>query len=150
MGLWLLILIPILAAPFAWLGEQWSRHAPRLIAIGALSVDVLLALFLWNQGPSVQISGHGFWLVESHVSWIPRWGISLHLGLDGLSLILILLTAVIGIIAILASWTDIQSRVGLFHCNVLLALGGVIGVFLAIDLFLFFFFGRSCWFPCIS
>ncbi|MBX3334140.1 MAG: NADH-quinone oxidoreductase subunit M [Nitrospira sp.] len=140
MTLWLLILIPILAAPFAWMGQQWSRHTPPLIAIGALSVDVLLALFLWNQGPSVQISGHGFWLVESHVSWIPRWGISLHLGLDGLSLILILLTAFIGVVATIASWTDIQSRVGLFHCNVLLALGGVIGVFLAIDLFLFFFF----------
>jgi NADH-quinone oxidoreductase subunit M len=60
--------------------------------------------------------------------------------LDGLSTILILLTAFIGVVATIASWTEIQSRVGLFHCNVLLALGGVIGVFLAIDLFLFFFF----------
>jgi NADH-quinone oxidoreductase subunit M len=140
MDLWLLILIPILAAPFAWTGQQWSRHAPRWVALGALSVDFLLALFLWNQGHSVQGSSHGSWLVESHISWIPRWGISLHLGLDGLSVILILLTAFIGVVAIIASWTEVQSRVGLFHCNVLLALGGVIGVFLAIDLFLFFFF----------
>jgi NADH-quinone oxidoreductase subunit M len=140
MVLWLLILIPVLAAPFAWMGQQWSRYAPRWIALGALSVDFLLALFLGSQGHSVQASGHGAWLVESHVSWIPRWGISLHLGLDGLSLILILLTAFIGVVAIIASWTEIKNRVGLFHCNVLLALGGVIGVFLAIDLFLFFFF----------
>ena len=140
MVLWLLILIPILAAPFAWMGQQWSRYAPRWIALGALSVDFLLALFLWSQEHSVQVSGRGAWFVESHLSWIPRWGISLHLGLDGLSVILILLTAFIGVIAIIASWTEIQSRVGLFHCNVLLALGGVIGVFLAIDLFLFFFF----------
>jgi NADH-quinone oxidoreductase subunit M len=140
MGLWLLILIPILAAPFAWMGQQWSRHAPRWIAIGALLADFLLALLLGTQDHSVQDSSHGSWLVESHVSWIPRWGISLHLGLDGLSLILILLTAFIGVVATIASWTEIQSRVGLFHCNVLLALGGVIGVFLAIDLFLFFFF----------
>ncbi|GKS62980.1 hypothetical protein YTPLAS72_02840 [Nitrospira sp.] len=111
-----------------------------MIALGALSVDFLVALFLWNHGDSVQASGHGSWLVESHISWIPRWGISLHLGLDGLSLILIVLTAFIGVIATIASWTEIRSRVGLFHCNVLLALGGVIGVFLAIDLFLFFFF----------
>ncbi|MBH0187153.1 MAG: NADH-quinone oxidoreductase subunit M [Nitrospira sp.] len=140
MSLWLLILIPILAAPFAWMGQQWSRHAPRWIALGALSVDVLLTYVLWIQDRSVQASGHGAWLVESHIPWIPRWGISLHLGLDGLSVILILLTAVIGIVAIIASWTEIQSRAGLFHCNVLLALGGVIGVFLAIDLILFFFF----------
>lgn len=140
MGLWLLILIPILAAPVAWMGQQGSRHAPRWIALGALSVDVLLALFLWNHGSSVQVSGYGSWLVESQISWIPRWGISLHLGLDGLSLILILLTAFIGVVAVFASWTDVQSRVGWFHCQVLLALGGVVGVFLAIDLFLFFFF----------
>ena len=140
MALWLLILIPILAAPFAWMGEQWSRYAPRWIALGALAVDFLLALLLGGHSDRVQISGHGVWLVESHLSWIPRWGISLHLGLDGLSLVLILLTAFVGVVAIIASWTEIQSRVGLFHCNVLLALGGVIGVFLAIDLFLFFFF----------
>ncbi|MGZ8374387.1 MAG: complex I subunit 4 family protein [Nitrospira sp.] len=140
MGLWLLILIPILVAPFAWMGQQWSRHAPRWIALGALLADFLLALLLGIQDHSVQDSSHGSWLVESHVSWIPRWGISLHLGLDGLSLILIVLTVFIGVVATIASWTEIQSRVGLFHCNVLLALGGVVGVFLAIDLFLFFFF----------
>ena len=140
MVLWLLILIPILAAPFAWMGQQWSRHAPRWIAIGALAVDCLLVLLLGGRDHAAQASGSGSWIVESHISWIPRWGISLHLGLDGLSLILIVLTAFIGVVAVIASWTEVQSRVGLFHCNVLLALGGVIGVFLAIDLFLFVFF----------
>lgn len=140
MVLWLLIFIPILAAPLAWMGQQWSRNAPRWIAIGALSVDFLMTLLLWSQDHSAQASGHGSWLFESHTGWIPRWGISLHLGLDGLSEILILLTAFIGLVAIVASWTEIQNRVGFFHCNVLLAMGGVIGVFLAIDLFLFFFF----------
>ena len=140
MSLWLLILIPILAAPFAWGGQQWSRHAPRWITLGALAVDCLLVLLLGSRDDAAQALGHGAWLVESHISWIPRWGISLHLGLDGLSLILIVLTAFIGVVATIASWTEIQSRVGLFHCYVLLALGGVVGVFLAIDLFLFFFF----------
>lgn len=140
MSLWLLILIPILAAPFAWVVQEQSRSAPRLVMIVALSVDGLLVLFLGTGNHGVQASDHVAWLVESRVSWIPHWGISLHLGLDGLSLILIVLTSVVGVIATMASWTDIQSRVGLFHCNVLLALGGVIGVFLAIDLILFFFF----------
>lgn len=140
MVLWLLILIPMLAAPLAWMGQHSSRHAARWIAVGALSLDLCLVLLLWSQDHSGQASGHGAWIVESQTSWIPRWGISLHLGLDGLSLVLILLTAFLGLIAIVASWTEIQSRVGFFHCNVLLALGGVIGVFLAIDLFLFFFF----------
>ena len=140
MSLWLLILIPILAAPFAWMAQQQSRSAPRWITLGACSVDGLLALLLGTGDHAAQASGHGAWLVESFISWIPRWGISLHLGLDGLSLILIVLTVLVGVVATMASWTEIQNRVGLFHCNVLLALGGVIGVFLAIDLFLFFFF----------
>src|SRR6185437_15006428 len=140
MVLWLLILIPLLAAPLAWIGQQWSRHAARWIAIGALAIDLCLALLLWRQDRSAQTSGHGSWLFESQTSWIPHWGISLHLGLDGLSLVLILLTAFLGLVAIVASWTEIHRRVGFFHCNILLALGGVIGVFLAIDLFLFFFF----------
>ncbi len=140
MSLWLLILIPIVAAPIAWMAQEQSHSAPRWIALGALLVDSLLAFLLGSQDHAVQASGHGAWLVESHVNWIPRWGISLHLGLDGLSLILIILTAFVGVVATIASWTEIQTRVGLFHCNVLLALGGVIGVFLAIDLFLFFFF----------
>lgn len=140
MVLWLLILIPLVAAPLAWMGQQWSRHAARWVAIGALSVDLLLALLLCSQDHSFQASGHGSWLLESQISWIPRWGISLHLGLDGLSLVLTLLTTFLGLIAVIASWTEIQSRVGFFHCNVLLALGGVIGVFLAVDLILFFFF----------
>ena len=140
MSLWLLILIPLLAAPLAWVGQEWSRHAPRWIVLGALTLDVVLALLLGSQPSGGQASGHGAWLVESHTSWIPRWGISLHLGLDGLSVVLIVLTALVGAVAVIASWTEIQNRVGLFHCQVLLALGGVIGVFLAIDLFLFFFF----------
>lgn len=140
MSLWLLILIPILAAPFAWMAQDQSRSAPRWVTIVALSVDGLLALLLGIGDHATQASGHGAWLVESYISWIPRWGISLHLGLDGLSLILIVLTVFVGVVATMASWTEIQNRVGLFHCNVLLALGGVIGVFLAIDLFLFFFF----------
>jgi NADH-quinone oxidoreductase subunit M len=140
MSLWLLILIPILAAPFAWMAQQQSRSAPRWITLGALSVDGLLALLLGTGDHPVQASGHGAWFLESQITWIPRWGISLHLGLDGLSLILIILTVFVGVVATMASWTEIQNRVGLFHCHVLLALGGVIGVFLAIDLFLFFFF----------
>lgn len=138
MVLWLLILIPMLAAPLAWMGQQWSRHAARWIAIAALSIDLFLTLLIWSQARWFQDSGQGSWVLESQTSWIPLWGISLHLGLDGLSLVLILLTAFLGLIAIVASWTEIHVRVGFFHCNILLVLGGVIGVFLSIDLFLFF------------
>src|SRR5690606_26657312 len=77
---------------------------------------------------------------EFQVDWIPRFGISFHLGLDGLSLLMLLLTGLLGVMAVLCSWREIQRHVGFFHLNLLWNLGGVIGVFLALDLFLFFFF----------
>ncbi len=147
MALWLLILIPLQAAPLAWIGERWSRHVPRWIAVVSMLIDLLWALFLWWQDPLHFPAHAGPWLLESDTDWIPRWGISLHLGLDGLSLILILLTAFLGLIAVVSSWTEIQDRVGFYHFNLLLVLSGVIGVFLTIDLFLFFLFWETMLLP---
>ena len=78
----------------------------------------------------------------AHLSarWIPRFGISLHLAIDGLSLLLVLLTLFLGLISVVASWTEITKQVGFFHFNLLCVLAGVVGVFVAMDLFLFFVF----------
>ncbi len=72
--------------------------------------------------------------------WIPTLGIRFQLGLDGLSLWMVLLAGVLGIFSIVASWGEIKHRVGFFHFNLLLMLAGIIGVFTALDLFLFYFF----------
>jgi len=140
MMLWSLILIPLLAAPVAWWSERRSEKAPRWVAVAALAADLLLAVALWFRQPALLASGDGRWLLDSRTDWISRWGIGLHLGLDGLSLVLLLLTAWLGLIAVIASWTEIQDRLGWFHFNLLLVLSGVVGVFLALDLFLFFLF----------
>jgi NADH-quinone oxidoreductase subunit M len=66
--------------------------------------------------------------------------VSIHLALDGLSLLMVLLTGLLGIMAIGCSWSEIQRHVGFFHLNLLWSLGGVIGVFISLDMFLFFFF----------
>lgn len=66
-------------------------------------------------------------------------GIHFHLALDGLSLLLLALTFFIGALSILASWTEISESVGFFHLNALWTLAGIAGVFLAVDLFLFYF-----------
>ena len=80
------------------------------------------------------------WALEFKRVWIERFGISFHLALDGLSLLMIVLTGLLGVLAVLCSWSEIQRHVGFFHLNLLWILGGVVGVFLALDLFLFFFF----------
>lgn len=140
MNLWLLLSVPFLFAPFAWWAERWSRSAPRWIALGAILSDVVLALRQWIHAYASVVPNPERWLLETRVSWIPQWGIDFHLGMDGLSLVLILLTTALGLVAVVASWTDIRERIGFFHFNLLLVLSGVIGVFLALDLFLFFLF----------
>ena len=72
--------------------------------------------------------------------WIPQFGIRFHLALDGLSLTLLLLTFFLGVMSVLTSWTEIRQHVGFFHFNLMWVLAGVTGVFLAVDLFLFYLF----------
>jgi NADH-quinone oxidoreductase subunit M len=129
-----LIIIPALGAILAWRSERLHPDAPRWIALGALAAALAVTVAVWMRGQD------GPWLAETKWSWIPQLGLAFRLGLDGLSLLLILLTLALGILAVAASWTEIAERTGLFHLTLLLTLAGVVGVFLALDLFLFFFF----------
>jgi NADH-quinone oxidoreductase subunit M len=141
MILWSLILVPLCAAPLALWAERRSRDAPRWVALAAMTVDLFLALGVWTQDQGLVYRPNALpWLMESRLPWVPRWGISLHLGIDGFALVLVVLTALLGLVAVIASWTEIQERVGWFHFNVLGVLAGVAGVFLSLDLLLFFLF----------
>ena len=127
----------------AWYAERWSTLWSRKISLVALILDSLLVLILFSKSGSITLSAsHASisWTEQFVVDWIPRFGISFHLALDGLSLLLIALTVFLGFMAISCSWTEIKQRVGFFHFNLLLTLAGVLGVFLAMDLFLFFVF----------
>jgi NADH-quinone oxidoreductase subunit M len=137
MILFWLLLIPAVGGALAWLGGSRHPDWPRWIALGVLLLDLLLGLTLI--GPAVS-SGQTAWIASLDRPWIPQLGISFELDLDGLSLVLILLTIVLGFVSVVISWTEITDRVGLFHANLLWSVTGVIGVFLALDLFLFFFF----------
>jgi NADH-quinone oxidoreductase subunit M len=137
--LWL-ILTPLVGGVLAGLCKRRNNALPRWLSLAALAIDLLLILVLSANHNGAAVVPNGTWLAEIDWSWIPQLGISLHLGLDGLSLLLILLTLGLGIISVVASWSEITERVGFFHFNLMLTLAGVIGVFLALDLFLFFFF----------
>jgi NADH-quinone oxidoreductase subunit M len=137
---WLLV-IPMIGALFAWLLSRWSVGLGRWIALLAMTLDLVLVAYLWASASSrIEISPAGPWLAELDWSWIPQLGVHFHLALDGLSLLLIGLTALLGIISVAVSWTEITDRVGFFHFQLLWVLTGIIGVFIAVDLFLFFFF----------
>ncbi|MDE2239348.1 MAG: NADH-quinone oxidoreductase subunit M [Rhodospirillales bacterium] len=144
--LWLLF-IPAVGGVLAWAAGARHPDWPRWIALFVLIIDLLVALPLLSTATSSTIisssvisPGQTAWIASFDRPWIPQLGISFELNLDGLSLVLILLTIVLGLASVIISWTEIRDRVGLFHANLLWSVTGVIGVFLALDLFLFFFF----------
>lgn len=134
-----LILLPLAGGLLAWLLARWQPDGARWVSLLALAAGLVLALMVWAGSGSVEPAVSPWWL-EVSLPWVPQWGISFHLALDGLSLLLILLTFFLGLLAVLVSWGEIQERVGFFHFNLMWILAGIIGVFLALDLFLFYFF----------
>lgn len=136
-----LIAIPVVGGLLAWLLGRRTARTARVVALLALVVDLVVALGLAaSEATRFTLASGGPWLLALDVPWIPPLGIDFHLGLDGLSLILIILTGFLGIIAVVAAWTEVREHVGLFYFNLLWVLAATTGVFLALDLFLFYFF----------
>ncbi|MHB1415942.1 MAG: complex I subunit 4 family protein, partial [Chloroflexota bacterium] len=139
-----LVVIPLLAGLLAW-ATGFSSRWPRWISLAGLLADLALVLTIWapNFATAGVLTGFGYtatWIVELNLNWIPSLGIGFRLAMDGLSLVLVALTCFLGILAIFASWREVDRRVGLFHLCIMWVLAGIIGVFLAVDLFLFYFF----------
>ncbi|MCE3027726.1 NADH-quinone oxidoreductase subunit M [Salinicola sp. DM10] len=137
-----LILIPFIGGLLCWQAERFGDRAPRWIALATMLLELVMVLGIWA-GSDFPLPAQGAthaWVLEWQANWIPRFGIKLHLALDGLSLLMIALTGLLGAMAVVCSWNEIVRRVGFFHLNLLWILGGVVGVFLSIDLFLFFLF----------
>ena len=110
----------------------WIRRFAMFISVIEFIFSLLL---LWK----VPISAPGYSLAEFH-TWISSPPINYHVGVDGLSLFLVLLTTFLTPISVLASWSSINHRVKEFFIMLLMLEVGVIGVFLSLDLFLFFLF----------
>jgi NADH-quinone oxidoreductase subunit M len=136
-----LIGVPVAGGVLAWLaGNYWSGSS-RWVALGGLTLNLIISLVLVFPGNGPIIQGlNGPWLVDMNVPWISWFNIRFHLAADGLSLVLVLLTNFLGIVSVTCSWTEITERPGFFYFNLMWVLAGIIGVFTALDLFLFYFF----------
>ncbi|WP_394261493.1 NADH-quinone oxidoreductase subunit M [Moraxella boevrei] len=149
-----LIFLPIITGFLCWLIEKVDERFPRWVAFFGMLATFLVTVGLWHTGDFIGSADKAIafgqtptWLAEFRLPWIEALGISFHLALDGLSLLMVSLTAFLGMMAVACSWNEIGHRVGFFHLNLLWSLGGVIGVFLAIDMFLFFFFWEMMLIP---
>ena len=108
--------------------------APRWVSLAAFSAGVAWAAVEYASGAAAGL------YASQAFPWIPRFGIGVSLELDGLSLLLVALTMFLGVVAVVSSWDEIKSGNGFFQFNLLWVMAGVVGVFTAMDLFLFFFF----------
>lgn len=130
-----LIVLLLAGALVAWQSERAGTAWPQWVSLGVLLVASGWLLLVWLGGADAQ----GLYsLVE--LPWIPRFGIGVVLVMDGLGLLMVGLTLLLGVVAVVSSWTEIGERRGLFQFNLLATLAGVVGVFTALDLFLFFVF----------
>ena len=135
-----LISILIVGGIASCIAASRSAVVARWIAVASVLADLSMCFGVWMTHLGRSQSTSGRWLAECDLAWIPQFGIRIHLAIDGLSLALLLLTYFLGIIAVLSSWTEIRERVGFFHFNLLWVLAGITGVFLAVDLFVFYLF----------
>jgi NADH-quinone oxidoreductase subunit M len=133
-----LIVIPAVGGVLAWILSRLDVALGRWVALLACAADLAIALALW--GIHAGAIGRPGPFLEQRAVWVAPLGIHYHLAMDGLSLLLVSLTALLGVIAVAASWKEVQARSGAFHFLLLSLLAGIVGVFLAMDLFLFYFF----------
>ncbi len=135
---WMILLL-IFGGLLAWMLGRSGTARPRIVSYSVLAVDLVLAVLTWIgvYGTAIPASE---WIAEFHMPWVPGLGIGIDMALDGLSLLLVILTLIIGIIAVAATRAEDERQPGFYHLCLLWTLSGVLGVFLAMDLILFYFF----------
>jgi NADH-quinone oxidoreductase subunit M len=125
-------LIGVLAIVFV---PRDNARAIRWIALLAALASLAFSLALLGY----QTAGAEFQYRED-LSWIAAFGMRYTLGVDGLSVVLVLLTTVLSVVSIFYSWDPIQTRVKEYYATMLLLMVGMLGVFVSLDLFLFYVF----------
>jgi NADH-quinone oxidoreductase subunit M len=137
-----LVVMPVVGAAVLALVPGRAERAQKLIAIAVTGAAFAVSLVLlrdFNPIPGMQF--------EVTRQWLGEYGTSYHVGVDGISLWLVLLTTFLTPIALIGSWAGIKERVKAFNIFMLLLEAGMIGVFVALDLFLFFIFWEAMLIP---
>ncbi|MDP9405786.1 MAG: NADH-quinone oxidoreductase subunit M [Actinomycetota bacterium] len=137
----LLVAVPFLGAGVVAALPANNRNAIRTTALGATGLTFALSLVVLARFRPVA----GFQLQES-AAWVPQWGITYRLGVDGVSLLLVVLTTLILPLTVLAAWEH-QDRVKGFFASLLALEATLLGVFLALDLVLFYAFFEALLVP---
>jgi NADH-quinone oxidoreductase subunit M len=120
-----------------------NNNLVKIVSICFAAITLVLSVVLYLYFDATKT---GFQFVE-YVPWIYSFDASYHLGIDGISLLLIVLTTFLTLISLVASWNSITKRVKAFNFFVLLLEVGMLGVFCSLDLFLFYIFWEAMLIP---
>src|SRR5689334_13627828 len=143
-----IVFFPLLGAVLVLLaggrGDRPEREPLiRLIALAASLVTFVATLYLWWRFDPLN---GDFQFIENR-AWLPQFGIAYHLGVDGISLFLIVLTGFLTPLALLSSWLSVHKSVKLFSFFMLALETAMLGVFVSLDLFLFYLFWDAMLIP---
>ena len=138
----LIVFTPVLGVIALLFVPSGSHRLIRWVALAAALASFAFSLALLGYQPD----GAEFQFRED-LPWIPAFGMRYTLGVDGISALLVLLTTLLSVVAILYSWAPIRLRVKEYYAAMLLLMTGMLGVFVALDLFLFYVFWEVSLFP---
>jgi len=137
-----LLLIPIVGAVLIYVvrigrgraDDIANAGSARVIAFATLLIEFLVSAGLWWTFDATKST----WQHVVMKAWIPEWGANFVVGIDGISLMMILLTTFIMPLSVLGSWTSIREKLPAYYTLLLVLTTGMIGVFISLDLLLFY------------
>ncbi len=138
-----LIFLPVLGSLLILVLKRSAELTAKIIALVVSVATFLLSIPLFT---NFDKTTHKMQFAEKH-SWIPDWNIHYFLGVDGISVLLVLLSALTAIVCVLISWTAIKIKVKEFYISILLTTAAMIGVFCSLDFFLFYIFWEAMLIP---
>jgi len=138
-----LVVLPLVGAVLALVVGRDRDALVRQLALGVSLVVFVVSIVLWMRFDATSAE---YQFVERY-TWLPDFGISYHLGIDGISLLLVVLTTFLTPIALLCSWESVEERVREFSFFMLVLEAAMIGVFVSLDLFLFYLFWDAMLIP---
>jgi NADH-quinone oxidoreductase subunit M len=139
----LVIFVPVLWALVIALIPRKSEGGAKWAALVGSLMNFILALPVFLKFDKTTVAMQ---FVE-HRQWIPALNIEYYLGVDGISMLFVMLSALVGILCVLISWDSIKTKVKEFYIAILLIEGAMIGVFCSLDFFLFYIFWEAMLIP---
>ncbi|RPI16003.1 MAG: NADH-quinone oxidoreductase subunit M [Lysobacterales bacterium] len=139
----LLLWLPALGMALLVAAPRAGDRAVRYFTFGVMLAQLALAAWLYGRFDG-SVPGLQF---ATRIPWIADWGVHYHVALDGLNLLLVVLTAFLGPLVVAGAWTAVREHVRLFHVMVFFIQFAMLGTFVAQDLFLFYVFWEAMLIP---